>query len=240
MKNLEVRVATDLTIFKQVEGNRPVNALHIDKLVRSIQDYGMLVSPILVNKTMLVVDGQHRLAAAKKANSYIYYIVVEDYGIEQVHALNLTQKKWTNKDFLNSYVEMGLDDYILLKNFTKLNDDFSLDVCTMLCSNKRDYSGPFNKLFRSGNWKIGELTAANKLAGMLRAVGEYYDGYNRRVFVSTMIMLINKDVFDFESFLTKLSRNPSLLTNCTNTSQYVSLIEDIYNYKRRNKVNLRY
>jgi hypothetical protein len=30
------------------------------------------------------------------------------------------------------------------------------------------------------------------------------------------------------------------LVDCANTSQYVSLIEEIYNYRRREKVNLRY
>jgi hypothetical protein len=31
-----------------------------------------------------------------------------------------------------------------------------------------------------------------------------------------------------------------MVTDCTNTQQYVSLIEEIYNYRRREKVNLRY
>jgi hypothetical protein len=38
----------------------------------------------------------------------------------------------------------------------------------------------------------------------------------------------------------KLRIQPSALVDCTSTEQYRILIEDIYNYKNRNKINLRY
>ena len=41
-------------------------------------------------------------------------------------------------------------------------------------------------------------------------------------------------------FLAKLKQQPTTLQDCTNTSQYKVLIEEIYNYRRREKVNLRY
>ena len=38
----------------------------------------------------------------------------------------------------------------------------------------------------------------------------------------------------------KSKNQPSALTDCNDSKQYVSLIEEIYNYRRREKVNLRY
>ena len=49
-----------------------------------------------------------------------------------------------------------------------------------------------------------------------------------------------KDVFDFEEFIHKVKLRPNMLVPCGTTDQYVEMIENIYNYKRSGKVNLRY
>ena len=46
--------------------------------------------------------------------------------------------------------------------------------------------------------------------------------------------------FEFTEFLAKLKQQPTTLQDCTNVSQYKSLIEEIYNYRRREKINLRF
>jgi hypothetical protein len=55
-----------------------------------------------------------------------------------------------------------------------------------------------------------------------------------------MIQLMRKPQFEFTEFIAKLRLQPSALFDCQTTAQYVSLIEEIYNYRRRDKVNLRY
>ena len=71
-------------------------------------------------------------------------------------------------------------------------------------------------------------------------VGKYYDGYKRSAFVSTMLGMFKKKEFNFIEFLSKLKSNPSKMQDRTSVDQYKMLIEDIYNYRRRSKVNLRY
>ena len=68
----------------------------------------------------------------------------------------------------------------------------------------------------------------------------YYLGYNRSIFVGTMIGMLNNDKFDFNEFMHKLRLQPTALVDCANREQYKTLIEDIYNYKSRNKISLRY
>ena len=55
-----------------------------------------------------------------------------------------------------------------------------------------------------------------------------------------MIALFNNPNFIFSDFLQKLKIQPTALQDCNNQTSYLSLIEEIYNYKSRNKVNLRY
>ena len=47
-------------------------------------------------------------------------------------------------------------------------------------------------------------------------------------------------LFVFDEFLHKVKLRPNKLVPCGTVEQYVEMIEDIYNYKRGSKVNLRF
>lgn len=257
LKNLMVNTTSDLGLFKKMIGNRPVNPQHVKRLSMSIKKYGMLVNPILVNENYEVIDGQHRLEAAKDANSSVYYIKVPKYGIEQVHALNVNQKNWTHKQFMEGYASMGLESYIKLKEFSEKHHYFNLGDCISLCSNITT-SGNFNstttkgrgsgivkvgEVFKEGTWKVRNLIQAEDEANKIKMIEPYFkEGYNSSTFVGTMLWLFHfkGEVFQFTSFLQKLKLQPTALEKCANRDQCKLLIEEIYNFKRRNKVNLRY
>lgn len=245
-----------LNLFKQIKGNRPPNLQHIKRLTESIKNNGLLCNPILVNEKYEVIDGQHRLLAAKEAKSEIFYIILKGYDLKEVHALNLNQKNWTSRDFMLGYAEMGIEPYIKLKKFSELNKDYNLTDCIALCSNVSGYSTntmsnkyrsrnkkPMNykEVFEEGTWKGKDFKLAQELADKIRLVKPYYNGYNRTVFIRSLInlMIYNKE-FDFNFFMHKLRLQSTALVDCTSVNQYKMLIEDIYNYKSREKVNLRY
>ena len=115
----KVYTTSDLNIFKSIDGNRVPNLIHVNRLTDSIKKYGMKCNPILVNEKMEVIDGQHRLMAAKNANASVYFIIIPGSNLDDVHTLNLNQKNWTRKDFMEGYAGMGLMPYIKLKAFVK-------------------------------------------------------------------------------------------------------------------------
>jgi hypothetical protein len=71
-------------------------------------------------------------------------------------------------------------------------------------------------------------------------VEPYYSEWKRRSFILAMLQLFKNSNFELTEFLQKLKLQPTALSNCSTTNQYVSLIEEIYNYRRRDKINLRY
>lgn len=233
----------DLSVFKMIEGNRVPNLNHVKRLSDSIRVYGMKCNPILVNENMEVIDGQHRLIAAKETGSFVYYIIVKGYKLEDVHTLNLNQKNWTKSDFMDGYANLGIQDYIMVKSFTLKNPDFGLSDCIALCSNNSVNGGSTRggqKPFEDGYWKCKDLSIAQDWANKIRMIKPYYDGYNRTSFVGTMLTLLKHELFDFNEFMHKLRIQPIALVHCANRDQYKTLIEDIYNYKSRNKISLRY
>ena len=250
----KVYQTSNLSIFKQIYGNRVPNLQHVKRLADSIRVYGMKCNPILVNERMEVIDGQHRLMAAKEAESFVYYIIVDGYSLNEVHTLNLNQKNWTKKDFMEGYANMGIESYIKLRDFANKNDDYGFSDCINLCSNllsarssfgsaekfKPQRVAPLIQVFEEGTWKGKDFNLAQEYANKIRMIKPYYSGYNKSLFVTTMIGLFQKETFDFNDFMHKIRLQPTALVDCINREQYKTLIEDIYNYKSRNKISLRY
>jgi len=250
----KVYKTNDLSIFKNINGNRIANPQHIKRLTTSIKVNGILCNPILVNEKMEVIDGQHRLYACKEAKSDIYFIILNGYNLKDVHTLNLNQKNWTKKDFMEGYADMGIESYIKLKKFIEKNDDFLFTDCIAMCSNITSGSnvGSFNrdkilnpelsklKVFEEGTWEGRDFELAQDWAYKIRMIKPYFLGYNKSIFVGTMIGLFLNNKFDFNEFMHKIRLQPTALVDCVNREQCKTLIEDIYNYRNRNKVNLRY
>lgn len=68
----------------------------------------------------------------------------------------------------------------------------------------------------------------------------YFKGYTRRVFVSTMLGLFKHPNYNHDEMIAKLKLQPGALYVCNTNGDYKILLETIYNYRRRDKVNLRY
>lgn len=247
-----VYMTSSLHIFNVIKGNRPPNPQHIKRLADSIKNNGMMQSPIIVNEKLDVIDGQHRLLAARASDSYIYYIVIPGYGLKEVQELNINQKNWNKKDFMESYADMGIESYLKLRNFMRKNPKFVINNCIAMCSNRISGSSKISDKYRSenpstqvdvfeeGTWKGRDFELAQENADKLLMLKPYYDGYLRSIFISTMLGLFANKNFDFTEFLIKLKYQTQRLEDCTSVAQYKILIESIYNHRRRDKVNLRF
>jgi len=227
----------DLELFKPIQGNRVPNIAHVKRLAKSIEANGILQNPIIINANWEVVDGQHRLLAAKMAKSAIYFIQVEDYNLAEVQVLNLNQKNWSKKDFLDAYADMGVESYVRLRDFMKSNPAFTISSAIAICSNS---TGVKSHSFNDGNWTAQDFSLSQSFVDSLIEVKPYYKGFARQTFIRTMMYLSRNQNFDFDKFLQKLSMQSSKMVDCTTVEGYKCLIEEIYNYKNRNKVNLRY
>ncbi len=240
----KVYKTSNLSMFKNIDGNRVPNLQHVNRLADSISVYGMKCNPILVNERMEIIDGQHRLMAAKEAESFVYYIIVAGYSLSEVHTLNANQKNWCAKDFMEGYANMGVEPYIKLSIFFKKNIDYTLPVCIMLCNNSTDYNEKKGKgiknNFNDGNWVGKDFELAQELANKIRMIKPYFMYYNTRAFVAAIMVLFKNKNFDFNEFMHKVRLQPTALVICARSEQYKTLIEDIYNYRSRNKISLKY
>jgi hypothetical protein len=138
---------------------------------------------------------------------------------------------------LEAYCNLGYKDYLLFRQFSKIHD-INIQITMYLLSGQD--SGNMIKIFNSGNFKIKNINKADDIMNKIETVGRYYQNYKRRWFVYAMAKVLDNKKFNIYEFLLKLKMQPALLKDCVNVNQYVELIEQIYNYKRREKVNLRF
>lgn len=232
----EIQQTKDYSQFKTLKGNRPVSQKHVKNLMASMQrEY--LKKPIEVNEKKEVIDGQHRLEAVKNLGLPLYYTVKKGYTLKQVQITNTNTRNWSFTDFMNGWIELGHKDYTVVKDFIAYYG-FAFREALALLSGINNPS-VVETTFREGTFKVKNLKAATEKADKLMMIKDHYAGYNRRSFINAMVQIMNKKEFVFEEFLHKLKVQPGKLVDCANTEQYKALIENIYNYYRTDKVNLR-
>ena len=234
----QVHTTEDYFLFKSIDGNRNKNSLHINRLKKSMND-NYLFTVIIVNENYEIIDGQHRFDVIQELKLPLHYITCNGYGLNEVHILNQNSKTWNADDYLTGYCNLGKQDYLKYKEF---KDKYNLghNECMAMLTGINVGGGDLFKLFKDGLFKIKDYDDACKQADKIMMFELYYDGFRRRSFVYALLELFDKEQFEFTEFLQKVKLQPSALTNCNDIKQYVSLIEEIYNYRRREKVNLRF
>ena len=235
----QVMMTNDYALFETIDGNREVNKLHVKRLKDSISEKYITV-PIIVNEKNQIIDGQHRFQSAKELNKPVYYIKVNGLDLKDVHRLNTNTKNWTADAYLDGYCRLGMKDYITYREF-KNKYGFGHNETNAILSDKQRMGGTKNQAFKDGEFKIVDYNKAVKSADKICMVGQYYDGYRRRAFVYAMLDLFENSNYNHAEFLNKLSFQSVKLVDCTDVQQYLTLIEEIYNYKRsrQNKVYFR-
>jgi hypothetical protein len=227
----------DYGLFKPIDGNRNLNHLHLSRLKKSIIN-NYLYTVIIINEKYEIIDGQHRYNVAKELNLPLNYIICEGYGLEEVHILNKISKTWNADDYLAGYCNLGYKDYIIYDEFKKKYGFGHYESMLML---SEVYAKHLSETFSNGNFKVKDYASAVKLAENIKKIGKIYDGYKRKAFVACMYQLTKHNPnFDFDEFHHKLKLQPTLLVDCATSTQYKDVIEEIYNYKRRDKISFRY
>ncbi len=242
----QVYETTDYTIFKNTKGNRGINTSHVERLKRSFKNE-YLMSPIIVNEAFQIIDGQHRYHAAKELNYPINFIIKKGYGLQQIQVYNTNMSNWNKKDYLNMYCDLGKTQYINFRAFMNLFPEFGISACEALLSDatavKQEKINGIKQnqhYFENGDFEIKDYKYSIHIAKMIIQIKPFYSGFNRRGFVCSMINIFKNNDYDHGQFLERLQANPNSLTHCNNITQYKLLIEDIYNFKSRQKVSLRY
>ena len=230
----------DYNKFSFHPSNREIKDPHVRQLVKSMREKGWIPgSTIVVNEKGEVIDGQHRLMAAMIVGVSVKYEVSVGAGINEIRELNKNQTNWTKLNHLEGFVKDKNPHYVILNNFMKDFPDFKMTECLMMCKN--GFVDVSKSDFENGRFTVKDMNLARTWAGNIKKLKPYFpNGYNKSIFVRSLIKCLTKPGFVFDEFLHKVKIRPGSIYMCGTVDQYIEMIESIYNYKRSDKINLRF
>lgn len=236
----KIQFRKDYETFVLLTGNRVVNKLKIEKIKNDIQNGLNLLPycPVIVfekDQKLHIVDGQHRFFVSKDLGLPVYYVTSEELNLLQIATMNSKQDKWKEKDFLNCYMELGIQDYKILNDFL-IEFNVGIAVVAELLMNGK-YTGGKETLnqFREGKFKVNFEEDARELLELIQSLfGRYRFSADRDLFRAVQ-MIREKDLCDFDLLLKKIKSNPNLMDKQASPKDYIYNIEKVYNHQATNR-----
>lgn len=239
----EILKTTDYSIFKKCEVNRELDHANLNRVLASIRARNMLnLRPILVNKNMEIIDGQHRLEVARKLGVEIYYQIDQEASEEDIIMLNANQARWQLADYINFYAKKGKESYVRFQNFCKKNN-VTFDLARKLMgkdggeSSVKIKSGTFLFSQESEEAVLLDLFQIEKVMAVIRRCTIKKEKFlDSPKFKHSLAVFMKKEGVDFDTMMRKIEMNVDALHMCPNTPLYMEMFKRIYNYRNQNPV----
>lgn len=225
----------DYNLFTNISGNRVINVLHLKRLKTSMKERYLRI-PIIVNEKFGIIDGQHRFLNCMELGLPVFYIVNKGYQLAEVQRLNSNSSNWGMNDYMDGYVDMGYVDYIKYKEYREKFGFSHTETRGILSGTKSKES---SIQFKSGEFKITHEEEFLSVARKIMEMKPYYKGYKRRSFVAAMLALFRNPRFNFDVFLKRLPHQKGKIEDFNTRKEYLTAIEDIYNYNSHDPQYLR-
>jgi hypothetical protein len=239
-QEITIQSTTDYSLFKPHGEQQPMSPPHMKRMISSMKQNGFIkAKPIHCyrdGKFLRVIDGHHRVRAAQILGISIYYIVGSSDEADLIAPENWAVRKWGTEAFVNMYAARGIKDYITLASYIKrgLPVAYSISLLygeTTAASNQ-------NNAIRTGSFRIKTTKTANEVLAIMDSLAAVTDVAKSSVFIGSICVLVNLDQFSGDVLVKKIKDRPRDLVRCSTRDQMMVQIEEIYNFKRQEKINL--
>lgn len=212
---------------------RSIVAKHIERLVESIQKFGMIrpVTVVEVNffdgvTRRYVADGQHSLMACLRLGIPVPYILVDGVNDKQelttlVTMLNSSSKSWKQGDYVNAWAE-SIEDY---KELIKLKQKFDLDYDVVISASTGRDGGQNIKDLKKGLFRMENPTKAHltcsRVANLLTLVPKM-DRWSTRALVRAAVAVFSEQDYTptkHKKLMEYVKENADQLRFCTSAKE---------------------
>lgn len=240
---MAIQKTRDWAAFKKLDGNRPINRYHLNKMIRSIQEDNQLhLHPIIVNKDMCVIDGQHRLEVAKELGLDIYFI--HDEAVSDMHlvASNANQKIFDTDNYIDFFaVKNKIPEYIELQKMMKETGLRPKALLTLILGM---VSKNILEFLKTGKFKFPENFNCREILDFYMDFKAYvtdkklkpYSMFTNHNFTKAFRWLFLNQNFDKSVFFKKLDLKCFDLRPQSNAENWYKLLANIYNFRNHAKI----
>lgn len=232
----------EYSLFKKHNSNRPLLEKNVVEIMRSVIAKNMLeTKPILVTSDFRVIDGQHRLEAAKRLGVDIYFDVLKNADSADIFLLQ-KQMSWSLENYYTFYVAEEFPEYLALKKFIdKTGLPFSRGLQLLVGRN----GAKDGRSFKAGKFKMPINAVVDESFSKLEKIKDVIDFIDekllgKKIFLKSGAFLLALSEFyniaavNHAIFMNKLAIRLDLIRPCTRAMDFVSIFKSIYNWKNRN------
>lgn len=239
---MKLENTTNYNLFIRNDEQRPIDTNHVRRIAESIARYGFLPSkPIQCyrkNGKLVVVDGHHRLEAAKSTDTAVFYVAESNKCQSSMAAENTLVKKWATIDFVRLYASRGVAPYQTLLQYNSRG--IPLNMAASMMINNGAGSGNATRKIQDGTFKIKGTELIDKVDAVIQEFESKAPAVKSRSFISAISKCILWDGFNYDMFVRRMRENHLLLEKTSNEDQMLTQIEAIYNYRSRQKFPLKF
>lgn len=240
---LQIQKTQDYSLFKTIEGNRKVDKSHVKKMIAVIEkDNQLAVHPIIVNKDFSVIDGQHRLEAAKTLGVEIYYVKSDTISDFHVIDGNVNQKIFEVDDFIHYFSTKDKNPvYIKIVSMLKATGLKPKALLTLILG---VVSASILEVLKTGKFKFSDREDPNHILDFYKDFTAYAKDkrlkpismFTNHNFTRALRWMFNTTGFDPKVFFKKLDLRWFDLKPQRTSEDWYNLLINIYNYKNHNRL----
>jgi len=239
----------DLSKFTFKPENRDIEPDNLNKIRASLRIRNLLeLKPLLVNEKMQVIDGQHRLVAARELGLPVWYTIQKEENPEDIFLLQ-TQKTWSRVDYLKYYAHKGIEAAKLIyddikkypnqaKRYSRLTHVLGMaGGATELISRLRSKKTPLPLSTK-------EMDTARALVAQTEGIieGIQCAMVSRQAFLKgdgpffAMVRILKKEGVTEELLVKKIQQRIDAIHQCSTREAYYDMFKSIYNYRNQNPI----
>lgn len=220
---------TDYSIFGEIPSNREIDQRHVNKLKKAIAEKNLLhLNPIIVDEDNRVIEGQHRLEAAKQLNLPVYFITDGNVNKSDIAALNTNKKNWAIQDYINFHCVEKRTGFNTLAKFIASHPNIPISSVVQLLSpsSRRNMDE-----IKSGYVDVSNIEMAEEIASFLKWLRNHFEYAYSGLVIQAIRKMFESEGFDPEYLKQKIDGQPRSVVKCVKSSHYLEMFLDIYNYK---------
>ena len=236
---MKIQQTTNYGMFTDHPSQQPMSTAHVKKLIGSMKRNGFIkAKPIHVcqgDGTLLIVDGHHRLAAAKALKIPVSYIVGNQEDSELIADSNFAVRKWTALSFIKMYAQRGNPDYKKLLGYIYRGVSHNLAVSLLSGSNMAGSGANHLEHVQRGTWKIRTTETIDTILAFIDEAAKVAPAIKSERIMECIAVLMSIPQFCLSTLSHKIAMNPRLVVKVNNRAQALAMIEEIFNFAARSK-----
>jgi len=236
----------DYELFVKVKGNRAINQAHVNRLAKKMERRFLKELPIIVgpkNKDGKhpILDGQHSGDSRQAKGLPIRYIVTKHIRPDDISSMNTDKLNWTDKDYLNKYVEKNNEHYVfykaMMEEFSCLKAKFS--VWTTILNGVWKRNTDLETQFKNGLFSITEAdkSEATTTALYIKNIMAEIPACRIAMFYFPLLHAMGHADFDRKHFLHKVRKQSKKFKGASNSVEWLEIIDYVYNKYNKKKSN---